>query len=133
MTIQRAIETARAQASTELSNEILVGWLSRLDGQLWQEVCSHYAGNEDGTMPSYDEDTDLEATELLAAAPYDELYPTYLCMRIHLDHGDIDRYNNSADQYNLALKAWQRHYNANHRYVNGKDKNGRYWVYGLRF
>lgn len=132
MTIQQAIDRARLQADTELPDSELTRWLSLLDGQLYNEVVSHYAGNEGGEAPSYDEDTDPE-TELMVPAPYDDLYVYHLVMRIHLAHGDLDRYNAAAIMFNNCQKAWQRQYNNTHNYVNGKNQDGTYWVYGLRF
>lgn len=131
MTIIKAIERADTQINNAIPAEEKLRWLSALDGQLYSEVISHYAGAP-STMPSYSYDGDM-STELMVPAPYDELYVDYLVMRIHLAHGDIDRYNAAAALYNNDLKAWQRQYNSTHSYVNGKNPDGTYWVYGLRF
>lgn len=132
MTISKAIDSARIRADTELPDSVLVGWLSALDGQLYNEVIAHYAGAEDTTRPAYDDETDPE-TDLMIPAPYDEVYVDYLVMRIHLDHGDLDRYNTAAVMFDRSQKAWMRQYNQTHTYVNGKREDGTYWVYGLKF
>lgn len=132
MKISEAIERALIQADTEAPASEMTRWLSSLDGQLFAEITTHYAGNEGETRPSYDEETDPE-TELLIPAPYDEAYVWYLVMRIHLAHGDLDRYNAAALMYNSAQKAWARKYNETHTYVNGRNPDGSYYVYGLHF
>lgn len=115
MRIAEAIRFARKRRDTELPNEILVQWLSALDGEIWQEIVRHYP--DAGTMPVYNDETDLEGTSLMIDAPWDDLYVDYLAMRIDLDHGEIERYNNCADMFNQRLQSWANWYNRNHRWT----------------
>ena len=112
MLIANAIRGARAMRDTELPDELFVQWLSSHDGQVWENVCKRYEGA--GTMPSYDEDTDREATALLIDAPWDDIYIDYLVMRIDLAHHDIDRYNNEAAVYASKRADWSNWYNRTH-------------------
>jgi hypothetical protein len=92
--IAEAIDKARILRDTEIPNEVLLGWLASHDGIVWEEVIRKY--ENPCAKPVYDQDTDLEDTELLIPAPWDELYPHYLAMQIDLEHHDIDRYNNES-------------------------------------
>ena len=52
-----------------------------------------------------------ETTELLAPAPYDALYPHYLCGQMDAALGEADRAANELAQYNSLLSgfaAWMR-------------------------
>lgn len=116
MNIATAIRKARILRDTEIPDSTMVGWLSAHDGAVWQEVVSRYEGPPT-VMPVYGDDTDLEATELLIQAPWDELYPHYLAARIDLAHQDIDRYNNEAMVYEQQRRAWANEFNRKHRWA----------------
>ncbi len=120
MKLADAIRSARAQQDTELPDEVLIGWLSALDGLLWEDVVCKYEDPErkyPTQAPAYGADTDREGTELMVTAPHDEMYPTYLVMRIHLDHADMDRYNNTAELFNRQRDAWSSWFNRSHRWA----------------
>ena len=46
--------------------------------------------------------------------PYDELYPRYLAMRIDLEHGELERYNNDAALFNRLWQTTAAHYCRTH-------------------
>lgn len=117
MNIAGAIKKARILRDTELPDETLVGWLSAHDGTVWEETVRQYENHSPTERPAYDAETDPEATELLIPAPWDELYPHYLAMRIDLAHQDIDRYNNEAMVYEQQRRAWANQYNRTHRWA----------------
>ena len=54
----------------------------------------------------YGPETELQSTSLLVPWPYDELYLRYLVMRIDLEHGELDRYNNDAAAFNRLWQSW---------------------------
>ena len=116
MKIAEAIDKARILRDTEIPNEIMVGWLAAHDGIVWEEVLKNYEHPPE--KPVYGEDTDLEDTELLIQAPWDEMYPHYLAMKIDLEHGDYERYNNEADTYESFRRAWANNYNRTHRWAS---------------
>ena len=107
MTILEAITRADQLRPNDLSPAVKLRWLSTLDGQIHAELLlSHDAGDPMPPAPfrGYDGDTELQSTELLIPFPYDELYLRYLLMRIDLEYGELDRYNNEAAQFN---RLWQ--------------------------
>lgn len=103
MTIRQVIEQVDLLTANQIPMEQKVMWLSDLDGRVAGEV---YAGREtvrDIPFSGYDADTDLE-TGLLIQAPYDEVYRWWLEMKIQDVNGEIVRYNNAAQKYNLAMQ-----------------------------
>ena len=123
MTISEAIHAALMQRGTETKREVLVRWLSTLDGQIFEQVVRRYERDPQypSDRPTYDNDTDLDGQQLMISHPYDELYPTYLIMRIDLNHADFDRYNNDLMLYNQQYKAWANNYNQTHRWMHRTD------------
>ncbi len=65
----------------------------------------------------YDGETEIGTTELLIPFPYDELYLRYLLMRIDLENGELDRYNNEAAQFNRLWQSYAGQYCRTHRPV----------------
>lgn len=103
MTILEAILQADELRPNQLDQALKLRWLSTLDGQIHEELlraCADAPGPFDGYGP----DTELQGTRLLVPYPYDELYLRYLVMRIDLEHGEVDRYNNDAAAFN---RLWQ--------------------------
>ena len=89
-------------------------WLSALDGQLHLELLSAFT-EAPAPFSGYDGETELQSTQLLVPWPYDELYPRYLVMRLDLEHGELDRYNNDAALFNRLCQRFAAHYNRVHR------------------
>ena len=121
MVIAEAIRQARILRENEIPADVMVKWLSDHDGVVWEETVSQYEGHQPETRPVYDGDTDKENTELLIQAPWDDLYPGYLAMRIDLAQQDIDRYNNEAAAYEARRQAWAKHYNRTHRWAGTRQ------------
>ena len=112
MKISEAIDAANAARRNEIPNGTLLYWLSALDGQLAQSIFDAHEG-ETVTYTPYTENTDPE-TELLVEAPWDELYPLYLKMRIDLENNDMTAYNADGQLYNAAYSAWAAWFTRTH-------------------
>jgi hypothetical protein len=125
MTIFQAMALGDRLRPNELDPALKLRWLSTLDGQIHAElICGHEAtgnGQETGgeaapgtgfpaAFRGYDGSTELQSTQLLVAYPYDELYVVYLVMRIDLEHGELDRYNNSAARFNQLWRSFAAGY-----------------------
>lgn len=113
MTILEAITRADLIRPNELDPAVKLRWLSTLDGQIHAELLE---AHEDAppVFRGYDQDTELRSTELLVPFPYDELYPGYLLMRIDLEHGELDRYNNDAASFNRLWQSFAAQYGRRH-------------------
>ena len=114
MTILEAITRADQIRPNELDPAVKLRWLSTLDGQIHAELLSAHA-DAPGPFRGYDGDTELQGTRLLAEHPYDELYVRYLLMRIDLEHGEPDHYNNEAAAFNRLWQSYAADYCRKHR------------------
>ncbi|MBR5571115.1 MAG: hypothetical protein IKV99_00535, partial [Oscillospiraceae bacterium] len=95
----------------ELADKI--NWLSKLDWMLKRLIIDTHEGGEEIAFSGYDADTDT-STELLAPAPYDEMYLRWLEAQIDLANGEIDKYNASIMLFNTEYEAYENYYNRNH-------------------
>lgn len=120
MTINEAITQLRALKQTKIDDNVLIGWLSDLDGMIYNEViCSHVpdkdADGNDVIPPHgpYDAETDPD-TALLVGSPYSDLYVKYLAAQCEHTNGDFGRYTNSMILYNMRLQGFSDWYNRSH-------------------
>ena len=88
MTIQQAIDNARALTGQVVDNATLVRWLSQLDGQL---ALTLYRAE---TWDPYDPTNDL-TKELLVPFPWDEPYVAHLAAMTYFAAGEYGRYENA--------------------------------------
>ena len=112
MTVSEAIRRADLTRPNELEPELKAGWLSALDGMLRRDVIAACQG-EAPSLQQYL--LPEEETELLVPFPDDELYVFYLLMRIDLENGELERYNNDLRLYAQALQGWAGAYVRSHR------------------
>ena len=113
MTILEAITRADQLRPNDLSPAVKLRWLSTLDGQIHAELLQPPAAGGE-PFRGYDGDTELQSTALLVPFPYDELYLFYLLMRLDLEHGELDRYNSDAAQFNRLWQSCSAHYCRTH-------------------
>ena len=112
MTINEAIDGLDALKPNKYTQEQKIEWLQRLDGLIKEQVIDTHEGGEEVVVPKYS-DTTLD-TELLIKSPHDEIYITYLAMKIDFANGEYKKYNNSAYMYNEALNEYKKWYNRTH-------------------
>ena len=113
MTILEAITRADQIRPNELEAAVKLRWLSTLDGQIHAELMKAHADSPE-RFDGYDGETELQSTKLLVSYPYDELYLRYLLMRIDLEHGELDRYNNEAACFNRLWQSFATQYCRRH-------------------
>jgi hypothetical protein len=113
MTYLEAVRRADLTRPNELEPELKTGWLCALDGTLRREVLLAC----EGEVPPERRPEDLvpETAELLVPFPDDELYVFYLVMRIDLENGELERYNNDAALFRSALQTWAAARRRSHR------------------
>lgn len=140
MTIQEAIEAANRLEIVSYPTETLVGWLSDLDHQLFNEVIYEHDPFKyvrktniwwenaldmhpmpipefkipEANFVPYNPDTSLNQELLVEDGYANDVYSNYLAARINQMNGDIERYTNSAALYNNAVNAWKTHYTKTH-------------------
>ena len=113
MTIAEALAQADALRPNEFEAAVKLRWLSTLDGQIHRELLRAFQ-EEPAPFSGYGEETEIRSTRLLVPYPYDELYPRYLVMRIDLEHGELERYNNDAACFNRSWRAFAGDYVKTH-------------------
>lgn len=112
MTIAEAISQADQLRPNELDSAAKLRWLSAMDGQIFAELLSAHA-DAPASFAGYDAQT-AQTEALLVPFPYDELYPRFLAMRIDLENGELDRYNNDAAVFNRLWQSMAAHYCRTH-------------------
>jgi hypothetical protein len=110
MTIIEAINKVDALKHNTYTQSDKVDWLSRLDHMVKKFIIDTHAGAESVTFTGYDDSTDLH-TELLAPAPFDEVYLRWMEAQIDYHNGEYEKYNNSIDMFNTAYQGYQNWYN----------------------
>ena len=123
MTISGAISTIDARKPNVFTHVDKILWLSQLDRQIYEEIMKTHEDCPSDTVLGYDADTD-QSKELLAKAPYDNLYISWLESRIDYANGEYAKYNNSNTTFTAELQAYRNHYNRTHMPV---EKRFRYF------
>ncbi len=113
MTILEAITLADLDRPNEISVERKLQWLSTLDGRIYRELMLTY-DDAPPAFSGYDEQTELRTTELMVGFPFDDLYLRYLVLRIDLEQGELERYNNDAAAFNRVWKSYATNYGRTH-------------------
>ena len=113
MTVAEALAQADALRPNEFEAAAKLRWLSTLDGQIHRELLQAFQ-EAPAPFSGYGEETEIQGTQLLVPYPYDELYPRYLVMRIDLEHGELERYNNDAASFNRLWQSWAALYCRTH-------------------
>lgn len=121
MTIIEAINKVDVLKPNNYTQIEKVKWLSNLDWIIKTEIIDTHEGGADVSFNGYTEDTPIE-TELLAHAPYDDLYIKWLESQIDYNNAEYGKYNNSTTAYNTAYSAFERYYNRQHMPIQTKMK-----------
>lgn len=113
MTILQAIAALDRSYPNDYSAETKLQWLSDFDGQVKRDVFDTHVGRHP-CFSGYGADTDIESTELLIPAPYDEVYPILLALRIHILNGDTARVSLIYEDFTRAYRSFTDWYNRTH-------------------
>ena len=113
MTIIEAIGMIDTLKPNTYTQEDKIKWLSNLDTSIKKEIIDTHEGGEAIEFNGYDVNTPLD-TELLAEAPYDEMYVFCLEAQIDYANGEYGKYNNSKTAFNSTLSSFQNYYNRKH-------------------
>lgn len=123
MKLIEAINRADELRPNDFTREQKIAWLSALDGIIKNEITDTHEDPPANAVSfkGYGADTPL-STQLLADAPYDELYITYLTMKIDYGNAEYAKYNNSTALYNTQLAVFSSWYNRTHMPRNSDIK-----------
>ena len=110
MKIHKAIETIRNMKPSQYDDEMLIRWLSTLDGQIYEDLMAKYGA----PAPFLPYTEAMMGRELLVPFPHDELYLTYLGAQIDYHNAEYERYNNGMMLFNAQLQAFYNAYTRTH-------------------
>lgn len=111
MTIAKILSLFDRLVPNQIDDEIKKGWLSDLDGQVFEEIIKP---REDAPRQLFERYEDLWA-ELLAPEPYAmDLYCSYLKTKLYLEYNESDKYNQSADIFEAAMQNFRNWYCSTH-------------------
>ena len=113
MTIEKILQDMKELLPSAISDEMLIRWLSALDGQIKIEIIDTHEGGETVDFKGYNETTDPHQ-ELLVREPYDEIYRHWLTAQVHYANEELERYNAAAELFNKAYDAYEAWYNRTH-------------------
>lgn len=112
MTVNEAIAQVDRVRPNTVPTDIKIGWLSRVDQYVFEEIMQGREGAESMTFQPYTED-DGEKT-LLVPPPYDELYVYRLEGHIYYEEREIKKQANSMAMYNEAMLEYSKKYIREH-------------------
>jgi hypothetical protein len=113
MTVSEAINEINTLKPNSYGDEEKTRWLERLDGQIRREILDTHFPNDGESIPAegdYDGDT-----ELLALAPYDELYVHYLAAQIDYYNREYEAFNATNAMFDACYASFRNKVNATHR------------------
>ncbi len=121
MTVDECIHLVDNLKPNQIERARKIEWLSRLDQRIFEELMCKHRGNADTPehFDGYSQDTHPD-TELLARAPYDEMYRFYLEMHIDRTNLENDKYNDDAAMFNDLWGQYARWYHREHRPLMGE-------------
>lgn len=90
-----------------------IGWLSKLDLMIQNNVFNTHEGATEKVFEGYPVDVDQQ-TDLLAPAPFDEMYIYWLKAQINLSNGEYNRYNVEITMFNTEWQEYINDYNRHH-------------------
>lgn len=112
MTIRQAITRIDALIPNTYSDADKIAWLSNVDRTVSKTIMETHADAYSVMYEDYsDESMD---TELLAPAPYDDLYLRWLEAQIHYYNGESAAYNAAITLYNTTYNSFANWYNRTH-------------------
>ena len=113
MKIIEAINRIDAVKPNNYTQPEKIEWLSRLDWAIKREIVDTHEGADAVIFDGYNDSTPLD-TELIAPAPYDDVYLKWLEAQIDYANGEIGKYNNANHVYESVYTAFESWYNRNH-------------------
>lgn len=95
--------------------EIKARWIMGINEELYRDVVQRHELHAGESLPElpmeFPADQDME---LVAGAPFDDLYDLYVFARVDLANREIDNYNTSATVYAQRADEWRKYYHRTH-------------------
>ena len=104
MTVNEAIEYTDSVKPNGYASDIKLRWLNEAEGFVQSEIMEVNTSD----IKKYTE-SDM-SKKLLVPEPYSCLYSFYMMAMIDFMNGDFDKYENSTQAYNNALRSYAKLY-----------------------
>lgn len=112
MTAGELIETIIRTRGGQYSEDIMMGWLNEIEGQVIGEVINKAEGYDMEFRPmTYDRDAERE---LAVPDRFQDVYINYMYSKIDFNNQETERYNNDVTMYNSAYDAYAAWFRQNH-------------------
>lgn len=109
MKIREALSKIKNLKPSQYADEVLIGWLSELDGSVWEEVLKAYGA----PAPALPYQKTMLERELLIPFPHDRMYMTWMGAQIDLANAEYERYNNQMMLFNAQHQEYANHVTRN--------------------
>lgn len=119
MRVRDALDRIKAGKPSECGDDVLLKWLSELDGMVWEDIVR---GQCPPPCLPYTAGADMDR-QMLIPFPHDEVYITYLGAKIDYSNEEYERYNNAMMMYNAQLQAFADAWMRSHRHVTPQFHN----------
>ena len=114
MTLTDAIIKADILCANKFDTKQKTAFISYVEAKLIKEVLTRYSDvTYDKSFKGYDSERDGD-TELIAEAPYDEMYSHYVAAQMHLILHEQIHYNNELTIFNSIFEDYKVHMNRTH-------------------
>jgi len=115
LTAREAIDSFRSQYPSSVGEDVLISWISELEGTIVGEIVMTHEGAPDGAS-SFGGITLVDGAdiELSAKEPYSKVYVDYLRMKCDVYHNDTARYETSSALFSASYADFADHYNRRH-------------------
>lgn len=105
MKLKDLLENIKNQKPSQYSDETLIGWVSELDGSVWEGILKPYGA----PAPALPYTKGMLQRELLIPFPHDRMYVTWLGAKIDLANAEYERYNNQMMLFNAQHQEYANH------------------------
>lgn len=123
MTIQEIIRQADETAPNALPEETKLGWIAELDGNIALNVLLLNICEAQQFGYKWPEDMNREP---LVNFPHQNIYHLWLRAKIDDHNGEVERYENSMQQYNAAYGNFVRWFASNYSPAQGYVRRDAY-------
>lgn len=112
MTVGELIERIIMLRGRQYDEDIMVGWLNEIEGQVVDDVVNRAEGYDMVFKPlSYTQDTEKQLT---IPERFQDVYINYMLSKIDFHNQETERYNNDVVMYNSAYDAFASWFKQNH-------------------
>jgi len=101
------------EAVNTIDNTILLSWINTCEYNIDVNLLAEHKLNEGETRPTLPY-TNIDNTELVAKAPYDELYIHYLAGMVYFYLKDYETYNGEITLYDKIYGDYAKYYHRTH-------------------